>query len=274
MSQDPLSVVATQIDCAVGDIEQNCETIVASIADAAAKGCDLLVLPEMVDTGYDMSAIRNHAGTWEGPLMSRLREAAREAGIHVICGVSERIQEPAGPNQADTKCIYNAAVVLSPGGQIAGRYHKTHLFSLVKEDEHLAPGEFLTIVPIGGFQVGIIICYDIRFPELARSLALEGMDALVVISAWPAARIAHLKALTVARAIENQVYVVLANRIGTDDSLAFGGCSRIVAPDGAILCEAGETGAESISALIDAEVLIRVRDSMAIYDDRRPDLYG
>ncbi|MGB0715957.1 MAG: nitrilase-related carbon-nitrogen hydrolase [Phycisphaerae bacterium] len=263
MSASKPTIGVAQIACQVGQVSHNLETISASIREAARNGCDLVVLPEMVDTGYDMDAIKTHASPIDGTPAQTIAAVAQEAGVHVICGISERQESH----------VYNAAFIANDQGQMMGRYHKTHLFSLVNEEDHLESGDVLAVVEMFGLKFGVIICYDIRFPELARTLALDGMDCLVVIAAWPSARIAHLKALAVARAVENQVYAVIANRVGTDTSLEFGGSSRILAPDGTLLAEASPDAPELITTTLEPDTLHAVRASMAIFDDRRPDLY-
>ena len=119
--------------------------------------------------------------------------------------------------------IYNTAFVFDRNGKEIGAYDKTHLFTPMAEDKYFQKGDHLTFFELDGVRCGIIICYDIRFPELVRSYAVKGLDMLFVVSQWPAVRIPHLLALTKARAIENQMFVVCCNSCGTAGSTVYGG---------------------------------------------------
>jgi len=122
--------------------------------------------------------------------------------------------------------------------------------------------------------LGLSICYDLRFPEMCRALAVHhGVNTFVTSSAWPVVRAEHLRILAPARAIENQSYVILANRIGTDDGVTFCGSSVIIDPNGTILAAASTQGEELIAAKLSADVITSVRSRMAVFTHRRPDLY-
>jgi len=119
---------------------------------------------------------------------------------------------------------------------------------------------------------GVMICYDLRFPELARTLAVKGMDVLFVVSQWPAARISHLRSLTVARAIENQIFTVCCNSCGAAGDTQYGGNSLIVDPWGNVLAQAGNS-AQLLTAEADLATLENIRRSIHVFRDRRPELY-
>ncbi len=265
-----MKIAAAQLDCRVGDVAANVDAIVARVTAAADAGCDLVVLPEMADTGYDMDAIRRCAAVWDGPDDGRspcavLCRAARERGVAVICGLSER--------EGDS--VYNAVAAIDSSGRLVGRYRKAHLFSYapVCEDKHLSRGDEATVINLCGFRVGIMVCYDLRFPEWARLYALRGAEVLVVPAAWPFPRIEHWKLLTSCRAVENQVFVAAANRVGSDGCGVFCGSSRVLDPFGTILASAPETDECMIIARLGRERLDKVRSSMRVFADRRPDLY-
>ena len=156
-------------------------------------------------------------------------------------------------------------------------YRKTHLFVLPPNDESscYTPGSTFVNVPFGGFNFGLSICYDLRFPEVARALALQqGANVFLVSSAWPLPRVAHLRALAIARAIENQSYLVLANRTGMDAGVTCCGTSTIIDPSGAVLASASGDGEELLVAEISAETIAEVRNKMPVFANRRTDLYG
>ena len=140
------------------------------------------------------------------------------------------------------------------------------------ESDTFTPGKDVTTFDTPWGKFGVIICYDIRFPELVRSLALQGIDVLFVVSQWPKARIPHLRSLTTARAIENQMFVVCCNSCGTAGKTVYGGNSAIIEPFGKTLALAGETE-EIISSICDMQILSDIRGSIPVFRDRRPELY-
>ena len=137
--------------------------------------------------------------------------------------------------------IYNSQVVIDSAGAIVAKYRKTHLFAPapIEEDKCCAPGHELVSVALGPFKVGLTICYDLRFPEIYRALAVDhGANVFIISSAWPFPRVEHLRVLATARAIENQSYVVLANRVGRDDGVPFCGSSAVIDPSGVVMAAA------------------------------------
>ena len=261
-----MKIAAAQISCVLGDIAANISKIRDFSSRAKKSGVELIVFPEMADTGYAMPVIRQHASLWTKGAVPELQKIAREFSIAIICGVSER----------DGDCIYNAQVLIDATGEIAAKYRKTHLFSLVPVEEHkcFTPGAALTTAKIDMFNLGLGICYDLRFPEFYRALAVEHhANVLINSSAWPFPRIEHLRILAVARAIENQSYIVVANRVGTDDGVTFCGSSVIVDPYGIIVAAASADREELIQAEISTEIIDAIRNRMPVFDDRRRDLY-
>ncbi len=227
-----MKIGIAQINCHPGELSGNVNAIVSMAQRAARAGCDLLLAPEMADTGYDMETVRRHASTWDHGPCASLRTAASDHGIAIICGLSER--------EGDR--IYNTAAVIDATGELIGKYRKVHMFSMppVCEDKCLVPGDALVTVRLGGFTFGLMICYDIRFPEMARALALAGADVLAVLAAWPPPRIEHWRLLNAARAVENQIYVAAANLVGSDGPLAFVGNSIILDPSGKPIASADD----------------------------------
>jgi predicted amidohydrolase len=220
----------------------------------------------MGDTGYSMPLIRQHATSWEEGAVPALRKFAQTLSIAIICGVSEREDDR----------IYNSQVFIDARGDVVGKYRKCHLFAVapVEEDKCFAAGDALAVVEHGGWRFGLSICYDLRFPEIYRALACEkNANVLVVSSAWPLVRAKHLRALLVARAIENQCYVIAANRVGTDDEATFCGSSVMIDPNGAVLDSASADRDELIQAELSEEVMKKTRDRLPVFAHRRADLY-
>lgn len=258
-----MKVALAQIVCEVGNVAANCNILRRLAKQASGEGCDAVVFPEMSDTGYDMKTIVEKASTWESGPLQLLQELASQLGVWILCGLSER-------QQGD---VYNAVAVVDRNGRLAARYRKAHLFSPIGEERFLKRGDSLTVATIEGMQWGVMACYDLRFPEMARSLALKGAEVIVVPSAFPFPRINHWCTLVASRAIENQLYVVGANRAGVDGDLWFCGSSRVVDPYGVVVASASEVGEQLIFAEIGKGRVSEVRGSMAVFEDRRKDLY-
>jgi predicted amidohydrolase len=234
---------------------------------AKAAGADWIVFPEMSDTGYVMSAIRECARPWSEGAVPQLRSVAKQLAIGIIAGVSER----------EGECIFNSQVVISSAGEIVGKYRKTHLFSPAPTEEHLtcAAGDELATVPLGDFRCGLGICYDLRFPEFHRTLATEhNVNVFAVSAAWPFPRIEHLRALSIARAIENQSYLVLANRVGRDGGGVLCGTSCIIDPYGLVIAAASPHEEQLLVADPSMDYLRSIRDSIRVFEHRRRDVYS
>jgi omega-amidase len=262
-----VKIAAVQLVCTLGDVQANLKKIRDFCGRAKHKGVELIVFPEAADTGYSMPVIRQEAKPWAEGAVPALQEMAKEFALTIVSGVGERVGD----------LIYNSQVFIDPRGQIAGSYRKTHLFVLPPNDESTcySPGDKLVSVPAAGFRFGLSICYDLRFPEVCRTLALEhGANVFLVSSAWPLPRAAHLRALAVARAIENQTYLVLANRAGADAGVTCCGTSAIIDPSGIIIASASEDREEMITGEISEEAIAGVRDRIPVFSHRRTDLYG
>jgi len=260
-------MAAAQIACVVGDIDSNLQTIERFSRQAQASDAAMVLFPEMSDTGYAIGPIRQHATEWKRGAVPAIRNLAKELSLWIVCGVSER----------EGGVIYNSQVVASAAGDIAARYRKTHLFTPepIREDLCFTPGGDFVSFRADEFKFGLTICYDLRFPELFRALALSHETSVFLLSsAWPRPRAHHFRSLAVARAIENQSYLVAANRVGTDAGVQFCGQSVIIDPTGAILASGSDADEELLVADLPAEHLNSVRAQMAVFDHRRRDLYA
>ncbi|HSH39876.1 MAG TPA: nitrilase-related carbon-nitrogen hydrolase [Chthoniobacterales bacterium] len=261
-----MKVAVAQITCALGDVSANVRKLSGYCSRAKDAGADLIVFPEMVDTGYSMPVIGASALPWSEGAVPELREIAKRLSLGIICGVSER----------DGDRIYNAQVFVNASGAIAAKYRKTHLFTPapIEEDKCFTCGDELGACEFDDLRLGLSICYDLRFPEVYRRLAVEEhANVLVISSAWPFPRVEHLRILATARAIENQSYVVLANRVGMDAGTTFCGTSAIIDPYGVVIAAASSDREEFIFGDISADVLQSVRGRMPVFEHRRPQLY-
>jgi omega-amidase len=259
-----VKVAAAQIACTLGDLSANLRMMRDFAERARGAGVELVVFPEMADTGYKMEIIREEAKPWNEGAVPELQKIARSLSIAIISGVSEK----------DTGEIYNSQVVIDATGAIVAKYRKTHLFAPIDEDKYCAPGRELVSVALGPFKFGLTICYDLRFPELYRALAVDhGVNVFIISSAWPFPRTEHLRVLATARAIENQSYVILSNRVGRDNGAPFCGTSTVIDPYGVAIAAASPDRAELIVADLSQEVLNAIREKMPVFAHRRPELF-
>ena len=262
-----MRVAVAQIAPALGDIGANLRKLDDYCGRAKHGGATLIVFPEMVDTGYAMDVIAESATPWTQGAVPALQEAARRLSLSIICGVSER--------EGDR--IYNSQVFIDATGEIIGKYRKTHLFTPapIEEDKCFTCGDELRACGFGPLRLGLSICYDLRFPEVYRRLAVDELaDVLMISSAWPFPRVEHLRVLATARAIENQSYVLLSNRVGTDAGTTFCGTSAIIDPYGVVIAVASSDREELIYGDITAEAVRSVRERMPVFAHRRAELYA
>ena len=259
-----MKVTCIQMNMRFSDPDGNFDRAEQLIAQAAA-GSDVLVLPETWNAGFfPREELERFADEDGKRVKERIGALARKYAVNIVAGsVVNR--------KADG--IYNTAFVFDRNGKEIGAYDKTHLFTPMAEDKYFQKGDHLTFFELDGVRCGIIICYDIRFPELVRSYAVKGLDMLFVVSQWPAVRIPHLLALTNARAIENQMFVVCCNSCGTAGSTVYGGSSSIHDPWGETLAQAGSEE-EILTADCDLSVVRGIRDSINVFRDRRPEVYN
>lgn len=258
-----ISISLGQMDVVRGQVETNKTAVSTMVAEAARRGSRLIVLPELWPTGYDLQRAAAYATGVDEGLFVEVSALARQHGVAIVGSQLCLLDEGT---------IGNTAVYFDEKGGNLGSYHKIHLFGAMGEDSTLSAGSSLTLVETGWGKVGLSICYDLRFPELFRAYALAGAQAVIVTAEWPRPRLAHWRTLLRARAIENQMFVIACNRVGTTGSTEFFGHSCILDPCGEVIAEAGEQ-ADLISATLDMAQVTAVRASMPIFDDRRPDAY-
>ncbi len=259
-----MKISLAQMDVALGQPQANLETVRLMAAEAARRGSQLLLLPELWSTGYDLENAASHAAEVHEGIFAQVREIAMHHGLHVLGSCLSRL----GPQR-----FGNTAVWFSPQGTVVGHYSKIHLFRLMQEEQYLTAGEQLALVDSPWGKVGLAICYDLRFPEMFRTYALGGARLILLPSEWPHPRLAHWQTLLRARAIENQFYVVACNRVGRSKETDFFGHSCIIDPWGQTVLEAGEE-AMLLTCEIDLLRVDEVRRRIPVFEDRREELYG
>jgi len=256
-----LHVAAVQFNITLGEIKPNLTKVEQALARLAKQGVQLAVLPEMWSAGYDYKRLRAHAV--ETPrVVEAIRQQAEAFNLVVVGSLPE----------VDQDKIYNTAYVIDRGTVIAS-YRKLHMFSTMGEDRFLSPGDRSLVVSTSVARIGVAICYDLRFPELFRKMALEGAEVICLPAEWPKPRQEHWRTLLRARAIENQFFVAAANCCGVQGKLDFFGMSLLLSARGDVLAEGGETDTELITSF-DFQEMMEYRSQIRCYDDRRPEIYG
>ncbi len=261
-NSDVLTVALAQMDVPIGQPEANLARARAFASQAQEANADILLLPELWLHGYDLE----RAAAWAAPLgegaFARMAELACRFGLHVAGSSLER--------HADG--VSNTAVLYSPMGDLLGSYRKIHLFRLMQEPRYLVAGDYATLCPTPWGPVGLAICYDMRFPELFRVLALAGAVLFLVPAQWPVRRVEAWFTLARARAIENELFVAACNRVGEDDQTSFPGRSCVVDPWGNLLVE-GDDRERLLMARVELREVAKARRYLTVYEDRRPDAY-
>jgi len=256
-----LTTAAIQFNIQLGAVDANLGKARAGLQRVAAAGARLAVLPEMWSTGYDYPRLAELAG--ETPrVLEQVAAVSRESCLVVVGSLAERAGDQ----------IFNTAYVIDRG-EVVGSYRKLHLFSVMREDRFLGAGERTLVVPTSVGRLGLAICYDLRFPELFRKLALEGAEIICLPAEWPKPRQEHWRTLLRARAIENQLFVAACNCCGVQGKLDFFGMSLLIAPRGEVLAEGGEVDSELL-ARFDPRELDDYRSQIPCFRERRPEIYG
>lgn len=249
-----------QFACPDENFQHAAKLIEQGIADKP----DVLVLPETWNTGFfpkeDLAGLSDTDGI---RVKTEIGALAKKYQVNIVAGSVANVR--------DGK-VFNTAMVFDRQGLCVASYDKTHLFTPMGEDNFFTSGDHVCRFVLDGVNCGLIICYDIRFPELTRTLTVPGLDMLFVVSQWPKVRTFHLRSLTTARAIENQMFVVCCNSCGTAGETVYGGNSAIIDPWGETISLAGETE-QIISADCDLQILSNIRGTIPVFRDRRPQLY-
>jgi predicted amidohydrolase len=272
--QESMRAAAVQLT-STPDFDRNLERADRYTRAAAADGAQLVVLPEKWSAIGGGEALQAGAQSLDGPALAWARATARELGIDLVAGsISERV--------ADEERLRNTSVHVGPDGEIRATYRKVHMFDVVvegtvyRESEHEQAGEELVVSESAdGVQIGLSICYDIRFPELYRIMAVRGARVFTVPAAFtvPTTR-DHWEVLLRARAIEDQAFVVAANQIGEHEpGMRSGGRSMIVDPWGLVLACAAD-GEGHVVADLDLAAQARIRRELPSLANRRPSAYS
>ena len=259
-----MKISCIQMDMRLGEPDCNFAHAVELVREAVRQDApDTVVLPETWNTGYFPKPLSgaDRDGVRTKNTFSAL---AKELHVNIVCG--SVVTEKNGG-------FYNTAYVFDRSGGVAAEYDKTHLFTHAGEHRYFRAGDHTCRFRLDGADCGLLICYDIRFPELVRTLTVPGLDLLFVVAQWPAQRILHLSTLAKARAIENQMFLALCNSAGAAGETRYGGSSAIISPWGEYIVQAKDCE-EILTGEADFSVIQGIRDSINVFRDRRPELYS
>ena len=262
-----LTLALGQFEPRVCDKDYNIKRMREQAAQAAKNECDLIIFPEMSLTGYVCrDLIYKLSEPIRGPSMDKLEKIAMEHNLHIVLGM---------PEESGAKgIIHNSSVLLSPSG-VVGAYRKMYLptHSVFEEKRYFRPGYEIQTFDTAIGNIGMLICYDIFFPEIARLLTVAGAQIIVCISASPSGRRDYFETLTKARAIENSVFLAYVNLVGIEDGLQFWGGSHVLSPEGRLLTKAKYDEEDLVLGRIDYQDLPRARIFLPTLKDLRPELF-
>lgn len=247
-----------------GSVVENLKVLDEAADRAAAAGAALLAVPEMFLTGYAIGDdVARLAEPADGDSADAIAEIAGRHGLAIAYGYPER----------DGGRVHNSAQLISADGTRLANYRKTHLFGCFERDHFEPGGQPVVQAQLNGLTVGLMICYDVEFPENVRAHALAGTDLLVVPTAQMHPFQFVAESVVPVRAFENQLYVAYVNRVGREGEFEFVGLSTLAGPDGVARARAGR-GEELVFADADPVALAASREANPYLKDRRPGLYG
>ncbi len=258
-----VSISLAQMNIVLGDVRKNTATMEQWAADAGRRGSHLTVFPELWSTGYALNQSKEFACALNSGMFTQLSTIATQCKTSIAGSILEKRGLE----------VANSASFFAPNGRMMGVYRKIHLFPPLEEDKWFQAGSSPLVMDLPWGPTGMALCYDLRFPELFREYAVvEDAKMIIIPAEWPIERIEHWRTLLIARAIENQCYIVATNAAGKIGDIVFGGHSMIVDPMGKIVVEAGETPM-MLTAEIDVDMVDELRQQRPVFDDRREDLY-
>jgi predicted amidohydrolase len=264
-----ITIALGQITCQVGNKRKNLEAMEKRVKQAKKVGAELIAFPELSLTGY---TVRDRAYELAEPVpkgdsVREIERIAKNEEIHIVFGAIER-------SARTSAVLHNSAVLVGPKGYV-GKYQKMYLptHSVFEEKRYFRPGYQTNVFETEVGKIGMIICYDIYFPEITRLLSLRGANLIICISASPSVRRGFFETLTAARAIENGIFLAYVNLAGIEDGLQFWGGSRIIAPSGSLISQAKYDVDDLIHATIDYSDMSRVQAWVPALRDLRPEIF-
>jgi len=257
-----INISLAQMAFEFGNVEENLEIATDMIKQAANLKSDLILLPELWASGYDLSNWNRYAVPLQGGIFAEMSNLAKNNSIAIGSSLLER--------QGDR--AFNTFVLFGNCGKTLGVYRKIHRFRLLEEEKWLEAGNDLIVAETQWGNVGLSICYDLRFPEIFRLYAKHDVKLMLIVAEWPERRVVHWTKLLQARAIENQLFIAGVNKVGKSQGVKLGGFSAIVDPWGKPVIE-GDDSQGLLNHTIDLREADKARKYIPVLRDRRPDVY-
>jgi omega-amidase len=257
-----MRLALAQMNISTGNLPYNMQKAEEMIS-AAAHNADLILLPELWSSGYDLS----HAVHW-----ATANEQVTQSISDLAC--DNNIWIGGSLLKSQKKKVHNTFSLIDPNGKRHAAYNKIHLFKLMDEDRFLTAGNSPIIAQLPWANTGLAVCYDLRFPELFRHYALYGARLILIIAEWPLMRSDHWRTLLRARAIENQLFIAAVNAVGDSGGTIMGGHSTIIDPWGNIIVEGSANNENLLTAELDFDLIGEARNAIPALSDRRPDIYS
>ncbi|ABE51221.1 carbon-nitrogen family hydrolase [Methanococcoides burtonii] len=262
---ETIKIAAIQMDICHCNKQKNIKKALHFSEEAISKGADIIVLPEVFSTGFCYEELENIAESGSYPTIKELEVFSKKNKCIIVGSIIEK-------HSSKNRETYTNLGFCLEDGELVGTYTKTHPFG--KEKEYFTSGDVIEPIHLKerDLTVGLQICYEMRFPEIARKLCLSGADILMTIAEFPNPREHQWRTLATARAIENQVFHIACNRSGSDPTSTFFGGSMIIDPLGNVIADAKD-GECVIIEEIDTSIMKKTRKEIPVFDDRRPDIY-
>lgn len=262
-----LTLALVQMDAELGNLEKNLARVMAYTRQASAMGAQIVAFPELILAGANLDAlgarVTELALSRDDEPIQKLARAARDAGVYLLAGFIER--------RADSGAVYNSLAWCAPNGNVE-TYAKTHMFTT--ERKYFSFGQQSRVYATEFGKIGMLICYELCFPEVARVLALQGAEVLLAPAAWGTLDELQWPLHVRTRALENLIFMAAVNRAGVEENLHYIGQSMVVHPLGNMLAHLDTDQEEMIITTIDLDEIAAARRRSEHWVDRRPELYG
>ena len=257
-----ITIALAQMNLTPGQPDLNYEVVKQYAEMAAAKGADLVLLPELWASGYDLENCLSYATSIQEGSFKKMSLLAAKLEITLGGSLIE----------SDQGSFYNTFALFDHEGELITKYRKIHLFQPLEEERYFMGGEQLVMADTPWGSIGLATCFDLRFPEMFRAYAVKGVELILLVAEWPLRRISHWHQLLKARAIENQCFIAAVNKVGISNGEPLGGGSLIVNPMGEELSSGAEVE-DVIIATVNLDEVRKTRKWMPVVEKRKPDVY-
>lgn len=257
------TISLVQMDVKFGDFKANVERAFRHLEKAGDRGSDIAILPEMWTHGFDYESMAKLNPSFTADIVDLLKDIGYKYRMYIVAGTICEVED---------ERFFNTSFTIGPDKKVVGKYRKVHLIKELGEPDFFSSGTEIPAFETAIGRISTAICYDIRFPELMRQMAIKGAEIICVPAQFPRPREEHWEILLRARAIENQLFVAATNRVGEMEQLEYFGRSMIIGPYGETIAQGGEKE-EVVTEVIDIEKMYEIRKFLPAMSERRPEVY-